>query len=111
MPRVLNDDFDPRDLNAPFAVARPLADRALDPEAARHDLLEPCGEAIARVLRLRDMHEFPWDVQIDGRQDRSELSYWSLGGWPGGHVCVWPPRPRWRLRMAARRSVWLQVGA
>ena len=111
MPRVLNDDFGPRDLNAPFAVARPLADRALDPEAARHDLLEPCGEAIARVLRLRDMHEFPWDVQIDGRQDRSELSYWPLGGWPGGYVCVWPPRPRWRLRMAARRSVWLQVGA
>ena len=45
----------------------------MDPKAARHDLREPSGEAIdAQLLRIPV-------VLIDGRQDRSELSYWPQG--------------------------------
>ena len=69
----------------------------MDPKAARHDLREPSGEAIdAQLLRIRDMHVVPLVVLIDGRQDRSELSYWPQGGAVGlaarrsGGVCVWP---------------------
>ena len=76
--------FAPFARHAPSIVARPLADRAVDPKAARHDLREPSGEAIdAQLLRIRDMHVAPLVFRIDGRQDRSELTYWPqrvLGG-------------------------------
>ena len=71
--RVLHDDAAPFARHSPFVVARPLADRKADLECVRHDILEIIGEAVARVLCLRDMHVVPIFVRIDGRQDGREL--------------------------------------